>query len=411
MKLRGKHPVFNISRHDEGASLANVLFGGRYSGSFDGYVDDGYVKYNFQSAAANLAFDPRVSFSRSTSALYYDGGVVKVAPIDTPRMSQPSIVDGGESYGMLIEGGATNQCLWSRDLTNAAWTKSNITPVLDQIGVDGTSSSATKLTASAANGTVTQAITDASNVARTFSLFVKRLTGTGNIDITLDNGTGWTTVTVTAGWTRVAKTQNLTNPTIGIRIVTSGDAIAVDICQEEEFAVATSPIITTTVGVARSQDIAIVYGDQFLEGFNSSQGTWIATYRVDTSDISGVERNAISVDDNTTNERFALLQDNGSNAARFSVTDGNVSQAALIGGDPAIATIHKLGGSYAVNDFKGSLDGSDPANDTGGTLPTVTQIRFGGRYNSTTSQLYGLVYALEYYNTSSSDAVLATRTT
>jgi hypothetical protein len=135
--------------------------------------------------------------------------------------------------GLLCEPQATNSCLWNRDLTNAAWTKSNVTAAKDQTGVDGVANAASKITATAANGTCLQAITLASS-ARYQTAFVQRITGSGVINMTMDNGTTWTAITVTSSWQRLEiPTQTLANPTVGFRIVTSGDAVAVDLVQNE----------------------------------------------------------------------------------------------------------------------------------------------------------------------------------
>ena len=148
----------------------------------------------------------------------------------------------GLLLGVKIELAATNVVLRNRDLTNASWTKTNCTAAKDQTGIDGVSNSASSLTASAGNATCLQAITLASS-ARYQTAFVKRLTGSGTIEMTMDNGTTWTAVTVTASWSRVSiPKQTLANPTVGFRIVTSGDAVAIDFVQNENSTVESSPI-------------------------------------------------------------------------------------------------------------------------------------------------------------------------
>jgi len=157
----------------------------------------------------------------------------------------------------LCERTNTNVVLWCRDCTNAAWTKVGVTPALDQVGIDGAATSASSLLATGANGTCLQAITLASS-ARLQSAFVKRLVGSGTIQMTTDGGSTWTNITVTAAWTRVTiPVQTLANPSVGFRIVTSGDKIAVDFVQNEGGSVwqtPSSPILTTTVAIARSAD-------------------------------------------------------------------------------------------------------------------------------------------------------------
>jgi len=165
--------------------------------------------------------------------------------------------------GLLVEEARTNIVFWNRDLTNAVWTKSNITVAKDQTGADGTANAASSITAASANGTVLQSITFASS-SRLQSAYMKRLVGTGNVDMTTDGGTTWTTVSGSinsAGYTSVViPAQTLANPTVGFRIVTSGDSIAVDFVQNETGALRTSPVANTSGATTRSADNMIAAG-------------------------------------------------------------------------------------------------------------------------------------------------------
>jgi hypothetical protein len=156
--------------------------------------------------------------------------------------------------GLRIEEARTNVVLHNRDLTNAAWVKTNITAAKDQTGVDGVANSASSITATAANGTCLQTTAIASS-ARCQSAYAKRLVGSGTVEMTLNGGTTWTAITITANWTRGdVPTLTLANPVVGFRLVTSGDKIAVDLVQNENGLVATSPIATTTTATARVAD-------------------------------------------------------------------------------------------------------------------------------------------------------------
>lgn len=160
-----------------------------------------------------------------------------------------------EANGYLAEGARTNICLYSEDFTNAAWVKSNMTAAYTSTGPDGVASTASRLTATAANGTALQAITSGS-AARVTSMYVKRITGTENIDMTQDNGTTWATVTTTAAWTRVSiVAATAANPTVGIRIVADTDAIDVSFFDHEVGSFISSPIPTTSEAVTRNTDI------------------------------------------------------------------------------------------------------------------------------------------------------------
>jgi hypothetical protein len=118
--------------------------------------------------------------------------------------------------------------LWGADLSNAVWTKTNVTALKNQVGVDGAANTASSITATAANGIVKQAIT--STVAdRVMSAYVKRLSGSGTLEFSVDNEATWTVVPVTNAWTRPFIVQlAVTNPSISFRIANSGDSFAVD---------------------------------------------------------------------------------------------------------------------------------------------------------------------------------------
>lgn len=125
----------------------------------------------------------------------------------------------------------SQRALWNRDLTNVAWTKTNLTATKNQTGADGSANAASSITATAANGTVTQAVTLAQNTFL-FAVDIKRLVGTGTLEMTVDGGTTWQAVTgVTTTYSQKFIVQTLvTNPVCGFRIGTSGDSFAVDFC-------------------------------------------------------------------------------------------------------------------------------------------------------------------------------------
>jgi hypothetical protein len=182
--------------------------------------------------------------------------------------------------GILIEESRTNLALYCRDLTNAAWTKTNVTAAKDQTGIDGVANSASKITASAGNGTVLQSITLASS-QRFQSAYVKRITGTGTVEMTTDGGSTWTAITVTASWAKVTiPAQTVTNPSVGFRIITNADAIAVDFVQNETGAFATSPIFTTSASVTRVADIIKLAGSA-LSTIGGAAGTVIQEYNLE----------------------------------------------------------------------------------------------------------------------------------
>jgi hypothetical protein len=165
--------------------------------------------------------------------------------------------------GLLVEDGCTNVVLWCRDLTNAVWTTTGITALKTQAGFDGTPAAATSLVATTPNATILQRIADDASVQRQQSAFVKRLSGSGPIEMTMDGGTTWANVRVANTWTRVSiPAQTLANPTVGLRLVNRGESIAVDCVQNEKLtggraglSAVSSPITTTAASAERAADI------------------------------------------------------------------------------------------------------------------------------------------------------------
>jgi len=178
----------------------------------------------------------------------------------TPLAANPT------SNGLLIEEARTNRILWCRDATQANWVSTNITAAKDQTGVDGVANAASSLTATANDGTCIQTITLASG-SRTGSVYLKRITGTGNVQVSLD-GTTYSTVDLsTTEWRRIVLSGTVTNPTVGIKLAVSGDAVAMDYGQVEDGANSTTPILTTTATATRAVDVATISGEKFKPEF------------------------------------------------------------------------------------------------------------------------------------------------
>jgi len=198
------------------------------------------------------------------SATFTRAGATATTILSTGRVSPQIAANTARSYydpttlqylGYLAEEARTNDALWARDLTNAVWAKTLMTTAQTSVGNDGNANSATRCTATAGNATALQTLTAAA-VNRTYAVDIRRVTGSGNIQITSDNGTTWTTCSGLSSvvYTRYTFTQSVLNPVFGIRIVTSGDAVDVDYNQIEMGAFATSRIPTTTASVARVAD-------------------------------------------------------------------------------------------------------------------------------------------------------------
>ena len=115
------------------------------------------------------------------------------------------------------------------------------------------------MTATGANGRLscTHALT---GTAAVWSVYLRRITGTGTVSLSSDNWATFQAVTLTASWQRFSMTFNNAAGQCGIQIATSGDAIDIDCAQIEAGAYPSSPILTpTNATVTRGADSVSSY--------------------------------------------------------------------------------------------------------------------------------------------------------
>ena len=322
-----------------------------------------------------------MAITRATTATYFDAsGVLQTAASGAMRIDHNPTT--GARLGLLREPARTNRALWNRDLTDASWTKSNVTAAKDVVGIDGVANSASSLLATAGNGTCLQAITHTSTL-RTFAPYVKRLVGTGGVEITLDNGGSWTAITSSINsttWSRVSLSGTLANPTIGFRLVTNGDKIAVDFAGVEDGHCATSPIATTTVAATRNVDAITVSSAAFGAAWNATEGTILVSFSMSVAPPASSFPVILSANDGTANERVSMSITETSGALNFGITDGGVVQAtcAISGVASYAGAMLRLVGAYKLNDIRSAAStGALATQDTSATLPTVTQLQLG----------------------------------
>ena len=213
--------------------------------------------YSIGSPIATFTCD-RTGATISPGTYIDSNGVIQLMPADdnTPRFTSGYYDATGfhAKRGLLIEGQRTNLLTYSSTPENAAWTKTSITAANADVGSsspDGTAT-APSLTATGANGTFLRA---SGATGQTYSVFIKRKTGTGKIYVTANGGTNYTEVTVTSGWARFQETRASASQTCGIKIETSGDAIYVWNNQYEAAPYMSSPIECPTDAVTRNGDV------------------------------------------------------------------------------------------------------------------------------------------------------------
>jgi hypothetical protein len=301
--------------------------------------------------------------------------VTDYQPVSFPTTNTP-LAANPTSNGLLIEEARTNRLLWNRDATDAAWVKTDVTAAKDQTGIDGVAIAASSLTSTADGGTCIQTITLASG-SRTGSVFLKRITGTGNVQVTLDGST-WSTVDLSADeWRRIVLSGTVTNPVVGIKLAVSGDAVAMDYGQVEDGLSSTTPILTTTASVTRAvdsntrviQDVlnlngATVYAEFSTSGLNQNNS------------ISAVVGFGSTANSNPAWYPIAYRNDNVSTPAN----PRNINAA--VGVNNKVAATFAIAGATLIG-YEGATNGETPADLRVGTAPTnlavapLNQIGFG----------------------------------
>jgi len=310
-----------------------------------------------------------LTYTNSSTTRYYEAasGTYATAAANAAIFEYRSGVLQGMRWEMEQR---TNLALWNRDLTNAAWTKTNGTAAKDQAGIDAVSNSASSFTATSGNATCLQSITSAS-AARVTSFFLKRITGTGTVNITQDNGTTWTAVTLTSAWQRFQVTATAADPIIGIRVVTSGDAVALDFAQHETPAsIASSPIATTTAAVIRQPDVLTASS---ISWYRQDEGTVL--FEGIVTDFSA-QRGIFVFSDGTTPERqYANFNAVGTFVSTVNTTAGGLQAAMTTANATNVGAIHRAANAYKANNFAAVLNGGTVVTDSSGSSPVTPSSR------------------------------------
>jgi hypothetical protein len=359
-------------------STAEVKFANPRLNLWNGVVPAPYLENTSTTAERH---DPRFDYDPSTQA---------------PR-------------GLLVEGQATNLLNWSESFatsggTNNNWADTSITRTAGQADpANGTT--AIRFTASAGNATVISSAAIGTSAQRTFSIWLRRVTGTGNIQFTTDNGTTWTTQAITSSWVRYTFPATTAAQRVGIRIVTSADAIEMWGAMLEDGSGSSSYIPTGASQGSRAADSCVMTGSNFSSWFNATEGTLLAhAIRSRTSDIGRIA----SVNDNTANESIELGADT---TGEFIVVDGGSTLATISPGTVTANTAFKIAGAYKLNDVQAALGGTLGTADTSVTMPTVDRLMIGQQAGASPVYLNGTIALLKYWPTRLPNAQLQALTT
>ena len=191
---------------------------------------------------------------------------------------------------LLIEEARTNLIAKARTFSDAAWAKFGATveggyacPFVDANGAN--TNEGYDVVATADNGYVRLAtpLTIIAGTTYTDSLFIKRISGTGQISL-IDINTADRAITLTSEWQRFdyAAVAESTSGQAGVKLAVSGDVIQICYSAVEAAATASSPIYGAETGTqTRNADVIVKTGAADLIG--QTEG-WIL-FESDGSDI------------------------------------------------------------------------------------------------------------------------------
>jgi hypothetical protein len=359
--------------------------------------------------------DSRVTITRAlnTATRVNSSGFVEIVNANLPRFDyDPATL---APKGLLIEEQRTNLVTYSQQFDDASWNKgvSGSISANTVVSPDGTTNADayTWATSTTDFAFLSQTATATSNIANTFSVWLKRPSGSGNrtvrltvSDVTTSTGVS-ATFTVTENWQRFEFTRTSATSTgsvgVGLNTGLSGTSIAAgDIlhvwgAQLEAGAFATSYIPTTTTSVTRNADVVSMTGTNFSSWYNASEGT--IAVQGDTLTVS-----------NSGSMTICSLLLNSSNVTRFWMWSGqpaNLRYGVVASGatsaDIAKAitanTRFNAVGSYKTNLFQYALNAGATTADISGAVPTGLTAFYIGSLDSVNEPLSGHIAKINFY--------------
>lgn len=371
--------------------------------------DGSTLSLNF---AATGSLDSRFTFTRSTTATFINSsGYVESIGAATSNDPTKARFDYDPTTltarGLLIEGSSTNE-LTNNETFGTGWTDSNITRDSTNNTSPRNDATALRVTASSANATIIRSAAIGTSAQRTLSVWLRRVSGTGNIQFTTNNGTAWTTQAITSSWVRYTFTATTEAQRVGFRIVTSGDSIELWGAQLETGSGASSYIPTGASTVQRASEVMYMDGTNFSAWWPSSQSEYSVYFAGDitrtpaTTQFMWLARTGSGGTGTSLARHFVTT----ANSIRTNNTINDLTSglSATVGTRFRAAFAVKSGDS-ALYVNNGSTTASVTASDTG-LATTAAQIVFNPN-----SDVFQHIAALKFWPTRLPNATLQSLTT
>ncbi len=252
-------------------------------------------------------------------------------------------VDSGGPFGYWAEGaradvlGTTDAI--RRTMTDVGWVNGGTVTVGAATGIDGVASAGARLTFGAVQATNTILFTTVLGAAvRTYSAWVKRITGTGAVEMTKDGGVSWTDITSQLNTSTHSLVQVTTasaaNPIVGFRGAVDTDVIDVDFNTVDPSTFANPTPIPVNVSKAGDVLTYVISGNAV-----ATSGTASGTFTVGFSAAAAADTVVLSIADGS---GLVAYQMNTAGPTQINAYDGtngpNVSSTTAFNSPKKFAT-------------------------------------------------------------------------
>ena len=336
--------------YDTNANAVKVYNGTSFDTIQQGITDVAPTRHSIRPSlnldfANSKVLDPRITFTRGSNATYYDGYTSVKAE--------------------------ENLLKYSQEFDSGVWSKSNITVTANDTTAPDGSSTAETLTATSGGGYVYQpkAVTAGQYV---FSVYIKRKTGTGTVQIGYPGVVLSSALSVTSDWNRFTFTYTLSSLTYypAIQLNTSGDEVYIWGAQLEQRDSLTAYTPTTTSPITKYQPALQTAGNNVARfDHNPTTGeslgllieesrTNLLTYSEEFDNVAWI-KNASTITLNT-----------------IIAPDGTLTADKLVGEEGVSNSNHRLYNTFSA---------------TSGTNYTISVYVKAGEYTGVTLHTFGAV--------------------
>ena len=390
--------------------------------------------------------DGDLTFTRASSATRVNSeGEIEVVGSGVPRLDYSQ----GSCPALLLEPQRTNTILRSQDLSNASWTKTNVTITQNAITSPIESFNSDVIVENSGTNTVfgfhAASRPSGLTIGTTYSVsfFAKKITrdwcyfddfnafqtprvlvffnlangtvGTSQIGVLnpkMENyGTGWYRCSFQFVASATLIDYRIASATSDNTVSYSGtigqESISVTACQFEAGSYATTYIPTTSATVTRLADSCSKTGISSLIG--QTEGTVFVEFS--TNNLETYTRRLFSLSDGTNPNQINLQIQSNSTTFTFAVIVGGVAQAVISTSTNfyTLGNLIKIAVAYKENDFAFYANGNQIGVDTLGSVPTCSDFKFSDPSNS--SQFIGGINQAVLFPTRLTNTQLAELTT